>query len=71
MKIALVGINPDYLQIFAGSGLKFCGHDDSGEPRIYEITHHRFFVETAYQPERSAFNREAHPIITAFLMAAL
>ena len=55
MKIALVG---DY-------------DDTVGEPRIYEITHHRFFVGTAYQPERPAFNHEAHPIITAFLMAAL
>ncbi len=65
------GVNPDYLKIFAGSELKFCGHDDNGEPRICEIPRNRFFVGTAYQPERSAFDCRAHPLITSFLMAAL
>ena len=65
------GINRDYLQLFEGCELKFCGHDGSGEPRACEIPGHRFFVGTAYQPERSAFNNKPHPLITAFLVAAL
>jgi len=65
------GVNPDYLKIFAASELRFCGHDDHGEPRICEIKGNRFFVGTAYQPERSAFSHKVHPLITAFLMAAL
>jgi CTP synthase (UTP-ammonia lyase) len=44
MKIALVGVNPAYLQIFAGSDLKFSGYDDNGEPRICEIPNNNFFV---------------------------
>ena len=71
MKIALVGVNSDYLQIFAGSDLKFSGHDDNGEPRICEIPNNNFFVGTALQPERSVFNHTTRPLITALLMAAL
>jgi CTP synthase (UTP-ammonia lyase) len=44
MKIALVGVNPAYLQIFAGSDLKFSGYDDNGEPPICEIPNNNFFV---------------------------
>ncbi|MCP4980839.1 MAG: hypothetical protein GY935_10145 [Gammaproteobacteria bacterium] len=64
------GVNPEFMQLFADSELKFCGHDDAGEPRILELSGHPFFVGTAFQPERSAFKNKVHPLISAFLAAA-
>jgi CTP synthase (UTP-ammonia lyase) len=65
------GVNPDFVQVFENSRLRFSGHDDNGDPRVCEIPGHRFFIGTAYQPERSALKQSVHPMITAFLMAAL
>ena len=65
------GVNPDCLRLFDDSGLNFCGYDDNDEPRVFEIPRHKFFIGTAYQPERSAFSNKSHPIISAFLVAAL
>lgn len=65
------GVNPELVHIFENSELKFSGHDESGEPRLCEIPGHRFFIGTAFQPERSALKSSVHPLITAFLRAAL
>jgi CTP synthase (UTP-ammonia lyase) len=65
------GVNLDFVNIFGNSNLRFSGHDDNGDPRICEITAHRFFIGTAFQPERSALKQTVHPLITAFLAAAL
>ncbi len=65
------GVNRDFEHIFENSQLRFSGHDDNGEPRVCEIPAHRFFIGTAFQPERSALKQTVHPLITAFLMSAL
>jgi CTP synthase (UTP-ammonia lyase) len=65
------GVNRDFEHIFENSQLRFSGHDDNGDPRVCEIPDHRFFIGTAYQPERSALKQTVHPLITAFLTAAL
>ena len=65
------GVNPELMGIFDDSELKFSGHDDNGEPRLCEIPDHRFFIGTAFQPERSALEARVHPLITAFLRAAM
>ncbi len=64
------GFNPDYLSLFVDSGLVFSGFDDRGAPRAFELPQARFFVGTAFQPERSALQNATHPLIIAFLMAA-
>ena len=64
------GVNPEYSNIFDNSELRFCGRDDAGEARILELPGHRFFVGTAFQPERSAFEKIVHPLISAYLVAA-
>ena len=66
-----LGINQDYLFIFDGSDLYFSGHDVSGAPKIFEIPQHRFFIGTAFQPERSALKEQVHPLITGLLQAAV
>ena len=65
------GVNTDYLFIFDGSELCFTGHDKSSAPKILELPNHRFFIGTAFQPERSALKKQVHPLITGFLQAAV
>ncbi len=65
------GVSRDFVQVFENSQFRFSGYDDNGDPRICEIPGHRFFIGTAFQPERSALKQRVHPLITAFLMAAL
>lgn len=65
------GVNQDYLFIFDGSDLYFSGQDESSAPKILEIPQHRFFIGTAFQPERSALKNQVHPLVTGFLQAAV
>jgi len=65
------GVNPEYLSIFENSKMTFVGHDDLGDPRVFELTDHPFFIGSAYQPERSANRNKEHPLITAFLRSII
>ena len=64
------GVNREYLPIFDGSEMNFTGFDSDGDPRVLEIKKSRFFIGTAFQPERSALRNQSHPIVRAFLQAA-
>lgn len=63
------GVNREYLNIFEGSGMYFSGFDEDGDPRSLEISSNKFFIGTAFQPERSALKGTSHPLISAFLHA--
>ena len=65
------GVNPDYLFIFDGTDLCFTGHDELPTPKVLELPDHRFFIGTAFQPERSALKKQVHPLIVGFLQAAV
>ncbi|MDH3389460.1 MAG: hypothetical protein OEN02_16340 [Gammaproteobacteria bacterium] len=65
------GVNRDYLSIFEGSAMRFTGFDADGDPRALEIADHRFFVATAFQPERAALKDRSHPIVASFLSAVI
>lgn len=65
------GVNPAYLPAFAGSEMEFCCHDREGQPRAFVLAGHPFFIGTAYQPERAALVGKNHPLIDAFLAAAI
>lgn len=64
------GVNREYLPIFAATDMHFSGFDADGDPRCLEISRNRFFVGTAFQPERSALAGLSHPLICAYLSAA-
>lgn len=63
------GVNREYLPLFNDSDLKFTGFDQDGDPRVLELNQHRFFIGTAYQPERAALASRSHPLVEAFLKA--
>lgn len=64
------GFNRDYAGLLAGQALQISAWDADGDPRAVELRNHRFFIGTAFQPERSALRGENHPLITAFVKAA-
>lgn len=65
------GVNRDYLHLFENTDLSFTGYDEDGDPRALEIEKNRFFIGTAFQPERSAFSGAVHPLISNYLQAVL
>ena len=65
------GLNSDYHDALNACGVSFTGHDDDGNPRLFELAGHPFFIASLFQPELSALDGRAHPLVQAFLAAAL
>jgi CTP synthase (UTP-ammonia lyase) len=65
------GLNPEYVSLFDRTPLQICGHDLAGEVRAIELADHPFFFATLLQPERSALEGKTHPLITAYVAAAM
>lgn len=64
------GLNPAYADRFTTGALRITGADEQGDARVVELAGHPFFIATLFQPERSAAAGTAHPLITAFVVAA-
>ncbi|HEX8072019.1 MAG TPA: CTP synthase [Pyrinomonadaceae bacterium] len=64
------GFNPRYRRPFESGDLKVTGVDEEGDVRVLELRSHPFFVATLFQPELSALEDSAHPLICAFVRAA-
>ncbi len=65
------GLNPQFEARLNGTELRVCGRDKEGEVRAVELTTHPFFICTLFQPERAALKGKAHPLIDAFIAAAV
>ena len=65
------GLNPEFFEKFEKGPLKFTGVDLDGEVRIVELTDHLFYVATLFQPQLSSTPENPHPLIVAYLRAAL
>jgi CTP synthase (UTP-ammonia lyase) len=63
------GVSPDHQALLESSNLHVSGVDSENEIRVVELEGHPFFIATLFQPERSAFNGVAHPLIRAFVQA--
>ncbi|MHB1519442.1 MAG: CTP synthase C-terminal region-related (seleno)protein [Acidimicrobiales bacterium] len=65
------GLNPAYLDTIVQAGLVISGTDQDGEPRIIELPSLRFFVSTLFVPQVSSTATSPHPLLVAFIDAAL
>jgi len=65
------GLNPRYERDLEHGGLRITGRDLAGEARIVELSAHPFFVATLFVPQLSSSAGRPHPLVTAFLAAAL
>jgi CTP synthase (UTP-ammonia lyase) len=64
-------LNPEFQTTLESTGLQISGLGDNGEARIIELSDHRFFLATAFQPQFSSEEGRPHPLIVAYLKAAL
>src|SRR5947199_141297 len=65
------GLNPKFAASLQDQQLKFTAFDANGEIRAFELTDYRFYIGTLYQPERAALEGKLHPLISAFVKAAI
>lgn len=65
------GVNPDFLGQLEAAGFAVVGTDADGECRVMEVPSHPFFVGTLFVPQAKSRPGESHPLIDAFVRAAL
>jgi CTP synthase (UTP-ammonia lyase) len=65
------GLNPKFEHLLRQSDLRISARDEKGEARAFELVTHPFFICTLFQPERAALMGKNHPLIRAFLAAAV
>lgn len=63
------GINPLYRNAFVEAGMQISGTDQDGEPRIFELSTHPFFLASLFVPQTSSTPAQPHPLIRGFLTA--
>jgi len=65
------GVNEEYERQFQVAGLRVSARGGRGEPRALELSDHRFFIATLFQPQLSSRQEAPHPVWIAFLRAAM
>jgi CTP synthase (UTP-ammonia lyase) len=65
------GINPEYRDAIEDGILGVTGVGPDGEVRVVELPGHRFFIATLFLPQLSSSAEAPHPLIVAYLKAAL
>jgi CTP synthase (UTP-ammonia lyase) len=65
------GVNPQFESILDDGALYITGRDAEGAARVVELDDHPFYIATLYQPERATLAGGTHPLINAFVAAAL
>jgi len=65
------GVNPDCVPLLKNGPLKVTGSDSEGEIRVIELPGHPFFIGTLFVPQTRSRPEAPHPLVTAFLKAAI
>ena len=65
------GLNPELQALIDDGGLRVVGVDQNGEARILELAEHAFYVATLFVPQLTSTEEQPHPLIAAYLRAAL
>lgn len=65
------GLNPRFRDRVETGPLKITGVDLEGGARIAELSDHPFYVATLFLPQISSSVERPHPLIVAYLKAAL
>jgi CTP synthase (UTP-ammonia lyase) len=64
-------MNPDFRSVLEAKGLKISGVSEDGGARIIELPGHPFFIATGFVPQFSSEENKPHPLIVAYLKAAI
>ncbi len=64
-------LNLAFREKLEGAGMRITGFGENGEGRIVELPKNRFYLATLYQPHMTSEAGKPHPLITAYLKAAI
>ena len=64
-------LNPNLKPILEKAGLKFSGLGRASEARIAELPGKTFYLGTGFLPQLSSSPQKPHPLVVAFLQAAI
>jgi CTP synthase (UTP-ammonia lyase) len=64
-------LNPAFRGRLERHGLKVSGESADGGARIIELPDRRFYIATGFQPQRASEINKPHPLIIAWLQAAV
>ena len=64
-------LNPAFREQLESKGLKVSGVSADGGARIIELPDRRFYIATGFQPQLASEEGKPHPLIVAWLQAAL
>lgn len=64
-------LNPEYRGILEFSGMKVGGISRDGGVRIIELLDHTFYLATGFLPQIMSRPERPHPLVVAFLTAAM
>jgi CTP synthase len=64
-------LNPAFRGQLESQGLRVTGESSDGSARIIELPKSRFFTATGFQPQLTSEVNKPHPLIIAYLKAAL
>jgi CTP synthase (UTP-ammonia lyase) len=65
------GLNPAFREEVKKGTLKITGVDSEGEVRIVELSDHPFYMATLFLPQTASKPESPHPLILAYLKAAM
>jgi CTP synthase (UTP-ammonia lyase) len=65
------GLKREVLARMNEAGLRTVGVDREGEARVLELSGHDFYVGTLFVPQLASMEEHPHPLIVAFIEAAL
>jgi CTP synthase (UTP-ammonia lyase) len=65
------GLNNEYIKLLQSRGLRTTVLSDDGQVRAIELTNHRFFIGTLFQPALTSSASEPHPLIVEFVRQAI
>jgi CTP synthase (UTP-ammonia lyase) len=63
------GVNPEYVPLLGGGPLRIT--DAEGEARVIELPGHPFFLGTLFVPQTRSTPGRPHPLVSAFVEAAV
>ena len=61
----------EFVPRFEAAGLKVGAYGPQGEPRLVEMENHPFFIAMLFQPQLSSTPQRPHPLVMAFVRAAV
>jgi CTP synthase (UTP-ammonia lyase) len=65
------GLNESFHETIASKDLRISGLDEEGTVRMMEVASHPFAVSTLFVPQMLSSPEHPHPLIIAYLQAAL